>query len=1128
MNFSLFRRGLAAVLVFLNLIIAVGSTLPSIAEAQSAGLNIPITAKEINGTGTNNFPMTVVIPLPRGKYFNTNNFRVVNANGTSIPAGISIFQTDWHRDNSIRSVEVVFPVSLSAFTGAGTGQASYYFRDDGPAAAPAQPITVSETGSDITVTTGPARFRMKKTNFNLFDAVWLDADKDGTFSASEQIISSSSFGGGVMAAMPENQGGALQYDSARSDVTLTIEDQNPMFAVLKFESLTKFNSLSDHKHGYAVRLYFYAGQPFVKVDYQTQNSPIPVNNRSDYAALPFQSWVLNILPTFSNPTKVSIGKGDGTVFTQDVGSGVQLRQTHHSSYSITNPSGGVLTTGSKSNGVMRVSDGTRGITAFIRDPWQKYPMGLSVDDKNKISVEFYPAWAGYYSLLPTQNPVYTAWYAFDNGTFSNDELVKLAKTWQYPPVGVLPTSWYTQAGNMDYGHIFSDVSAPDMVKTDIRIPDYNTIYESTADQKYGKVFNTDVNRRTQGGGGGMRAKANQFAISGDPRHYYDSDSVSSELLLRSGNPIGYDFSRDGVSAHLELTGTGYGRDHEIYAFNTAPQLKGVGNYAQVQVRDHEHRWNEVAQDASNYMRNRWITSDYNKYILEFLMSSLVPPSDPRSAGYPGPASRARGHDLTEAGSALKTVANWEYLNHFEEWAKKTIVDNNRGTFGYTGANPYNEDVGSANSMYSAPEDPANGDAVFQAGYLANGFLSILDVVDPRSSIGERLLGMVYGLTFWNYHRANWAYYISIGDIGSGDGDGSSATFVDPQSAVYWLTGEAGLWTDAMSFVNGNPTGILQTDLNGPRPEKPYEGSGPGFRGGTLGEAYFFVKNYINQRDPNPAPSITDLKATTNGGAVTLSWTTPNDSRIKDFFVYWHELPFTFNPAPDRTKKKWFAGHPVSTKNLNPRPGEQQSITFTPGVNGTVYAVVVANTAVHPLGGRALGFSNIAATNGAVVAPAPDTQAPSVPANLTASAVSSSQINLSWDASTDNTAVTSYRVFRNGAQIGTPVGTTFADTGLQAGTSYAYTVRAVDGAGNVSGQSNSVSATTQAAPAPIPTPPPTQTLQGDANGDGIVNSIDYSYLLSKFGSDDAAADVNDDGIVNSIDVSVVLTNFGKTT
>ena len=97
---------------------------------------------------------------------------------------------------------------------------------------------------------------------------------------------------------------------------------------------------------------------------------------------------------------------------------------------------------------------------------------------------------------------------------------------------------------------------------------------------------------------------------------------------------------------------------------------------------------------------------------------------------------------------------------------------------------------------------------------------------------------------------------------------------------------------------------------------------------------------------------------------------------------------------------------------------------------------------------------------------PDTQPPTAPTNLTATAISGSQINLSWTASTDNVGVTGYRVERcqgagcnNFAQIGTAMGTTYNDTGLTSGTSYSYRVRATDAAGNLSPYSNVASTTT---------------------------------------------------------------------
>jgi len=93
----------------------------------------------------------------------------------------------------------------------------------------------------------------------------------------------------------------------------------------------------------------------------------------------------------------------------------------------------------------------------------------------------------------------------------------------------------------------------------------------------------------------------------------------------------------------------------------------------------------------------------------------------------------------------------------------------------------------------------------------------------------------------------------------------------------------------------------------------------------------------------------------------------------------------------------------------------------------------------------------------------DTTAPSTPTGLTQGSVSANSAAFSWTASTDNVAVTGYRVFRDGTQIGTPSGTSYTDTTVAASTTYSYTVRAVDAAGNLSAASSALSVTTPAAP-----------------------------------------------------------------
>ena len=95
----------------------------------------------------------------------------------------------------------------------------------------------------------------------------------------------------------------------------------------------------------------------------------------------------------------------------------------------------------------------------------------------------------------------------------------------------------------------------------------------------------------------------------------------------------------------------------------------------------------------------------------------------------------------------------------------------------------------------------------------------------------------------------------------------------------------------------------------------------------------------------------------------------------------------------------------------------------------------------------------------------DTTPPSAPSNLTATASSPTKVDLSWTGSTDNVAVSHYAIFRNDAQIGTTTATSHSDTTASPGTTYGYSVRAYDTAGNPSPPSGTVSVMTRLVTAP---------------------------------------------------------------
>ncbi|MGZ4437744.1 MAG: fibronectin type III domain-containing protein [Nocardioidaceae bacterium] len=90
----------------------------------------------------------------------------------------------------------------------------------------------------------------------------------------------------------------------------------------------------------------------------------------------------------------------------------------------------------------------------------------------------------------------------------------------------------------------------------------------------------------------------------------------------------------------------------------------------------------------------------------------------------------------------------------------------------------------------------------------------------------------------------------------------------------------------------------------------------------------------------------------------------------------------------------------------------------------------------------------------------DTVSPTAPTNLTATSTYKTKIDLSWTPSTDDVGVTRYRIFRDGALLDTiSAASSYSDTTVTPGSTHSYQVRALDDAGNVSGASNTASATT---------------------------------------------------------------------
>jgi chitodextrinase len=126
-------------------------------------------------------------------------------------------------------------------------------------------------------------------------------------------------------------------------------------------------------------------------------------------------------------------------------------------------------------------------------------------------------------------------------------------------------------------------------------------------------------------------------------------------------------------------------------------------------------------------------------------------------------------------------------------------------------------------------------------------------------------------------------------------------------------------------------------------------------------------------------------------------------------------------------------------------------------------------------------------------PVVDTIPPTTPTNFTVISNIGTTANLTWTASTDNVAVTGYRVSRDGINIATTTNTSYADKTVSC-TYYVYGIRAVDAAGNSSTEKTQT-ITTAGCPEVPDTVSPTVKITSPVNGQTIAAKGNLSVTVA---------------------------------
>ncbi len=228
-------------------------------------------------------------------------------------------------------------------------------------------------------------------------------------------------------------------------------------------------------------------------------------------------------------------------------------------------------------------------------------------------------------------------------------------------------------------------------------------------------------------------------------------------------------------------------------------------------------------------------------------------------------------------------------------------------------------------------------------------------------------------------------------------------------------------------------------------------------------------NVSNSSTPPTVTMTSPLNGSTLSGSVPLAATASSSIGIAS-------VDFTVD------------GNVVCSDTTSPYTCDWNSTSVPNGVH-ILYATAHDASSLNGYSPQAI----VIVSNGADITP------PSIPANLSATAISSSQVSLSWSASTDNvggSGLAGYNIVRNGTTIYQTTGTatTYGDTGLTPNTNYTYQVKARDIAGNVSGLSTSVNVTTPTQPVQDITPP-TVSLTSPLSGTTVSGAVALSAAAS---------------------------------
>lgn len=435
-----------------------------------AAIHVPLTVAEFSGVARTNEWVRSGVPFPRRENLLTAaNLRVVGPGGSPVSARCTVLGR-WGAGPTaaaapVRWVLVGFPATVAA-----NGTNVYFLTDAG--AGPAMTaVSVVEDAAAVTVTTGPAQFRIPKTNGALLESVRLDLDADGVFSSTEEILSPANDAGPFVGA----NGVEFRAQNA-APLSVAVEDSGPGVVTVRLEGF-HISSGTNQLLRYVSRLTFRAGSADVRLNHTIIEGRVSGSFEGEIPGPEFVTpltraglrWRLNLGGAVA--ARVTADSPTPRVVPLTANDTAAVRQRTPTNYLqlacevLVN--GAVVESGARARqAALALADNRWGVAVATRDFYRKGPQRLAASGDGTVTIEF-PSED--YTIYMAMGWMEEVLLQFHPAARPFSELHAQAQGGLKDPLfAVAPASWYCGSGAL--GELSPAPAA--------RYPAYDSVLES--------------------------------------------------------------------------------------------------------------------------------------------------------------------------------------------------------------------------------------------------------------------------------------------------------------------------------------------------------------------------------------------------------------------------------------------------------------------------------------------------------------------------------------------------------------------------------------------------------------------------------------------------------------------------